>query len=146
MQLTRFSDLGLRVLMYLSATPPESVITIAEITDRFQAAPNHMTKIVQFMGQQGWLRTLRGKGGGIQLAWPLERYRLGQLIRTLERDAEGIDCATPPCALRGRCSLKGLLDEAFEAFYDALDRYTLADAVAAPTHAAIVRLLRRAPV
>jgi len=56
---------------------------------------------------------------------------------------EVIGCAAPLCVVRGPCSLKGLLDEANEAFYDALDRNTLADAAASLTGAAIVRLHRR---
>ena len=143
MQLTRFSDLGLRVLMDLSALAPGAVTTIAEVTERFQVPHNHLSKVVQFMGQQGWLHTVRGKGGGIRLAWPLADYRLGQVVRTLERTTEVIACADPPCVLRGRCSLKGLLEEANDAFYAALDRHTLADALASPTAEAIVRLHRR---
>lgn len=143
MQLTRFSDLGLRVLMDLSALAPGAVTTIAEVTERFQVPHNHLSKVVQFMGQQGWLHTVRGKGGGIRLAWPLADYRLGQVVRTLERTTEVIECADPPCVLRGRCSLKGLLDEANDAFYAALDRHTLADALASPTAETIVRLHRR---
>jgi len=144
MQLTRFSDLGLRVLMDLSVLPAGAVTTIAEVTKRFQVPHNHLSKVVQFMGQQGWVLTVRGKGGGIRLARPLEAYRLGQVVRALERTSEVIDCAQPPCVLRGRCALKGLLDEANEAFYDALDQHTLADAVASPTAEAIVRLHRQA--
>ena len=144
MQLTRFSDLGLRVLMDLSVLPAGAVTTIAEVTKRFQVPHNHLSKVVQFMGQQGWVVTVRGKGGGIRLARPLEAYRLGQVVRALERTSEVIDCAQPPCVLRGRCALKGLLDEANEAFYDALDQHTLADAVASPTAEAIVRLHRQA--
>lgn len=144
MQLSRFSDLGLRVLMDLTALAPGASTTIAQVCERFDVPHNHLSKVVQFMAQQGWLHTVRGKGGGLSLAWPPERYRLGQVIRTLERDAELIDCAEPPCVLRGRCALKGLLDEATQAFYDALDRHSLADAVASPTGPLIVRLHRQA--
>lgn len=140
MQLTRFSDLGLRVLMDLSTLAPDAVTTIAEVTERFQVPHNHLSKVVQFMGQQGWLHTVRGKGGGIRLARAADRFRLGELVRTLERTEDLIDCAEPPCALRGRCALKRLLSQAEDAFFDALDRHTLADAVGGPTFDAIVRL------
>jgi Rrf2 family nitric oxide-sensitive transcriptional repressor len=142
MQLTRFTDLGLRVLMYLSGSAPGQMATIAEITARFDVAHNHLTKVVQFMGQQGWLVTTRGKGGGIRLARPAEQYRLGDLIRTLERDCELIDCAQPPCVLRGHCSLKGLLAQAEEAFYTDLNRHTLADTLGERTVATLTRLHR----
>lgn len=142
MQLTRFTDLGLRVLMYVSVTAPGEVVTIAEIGQRFDAAPNHLTKVVQFMGQQGWLVNVRGKGGGVRLARPAADYRLGQVVRALERTEALIDCAEPPCVLRGSCTLKGLLDQAEDAFYAELDRHTLADAMRGGTGEVVVRLHR----
>lgn len=142
MQLTRFTDLGLRVLMYLNDVEPGKAITIAEVTERFNVAHNHLSKVVQFMGQQGWLINVRGKGGGMRLAKPADEYRLGHLVRTLERTVELIDCSTPPCVLRGQCTLKGLLSQGEEAFYSSLDKYSLADALQGKTHEAIVRLHR----
>lgn len=140
MQLTRFTDLGLRVLMYLCGAMPGRVATIAEIAERFEVPHNHLSKVVQFMGQQGWLVTVRGKGGGIRLARPADRFRLGELVRSLERSEDLIDCAEPPCALRGRCGLKRLLSQAEQVFFDALDQHTLADTLAGPTFEAVVRL------
>ena len=142
MQLTQFTDLGLRVLMYLSYQQREQPVTIAEIADRFAISRNHLMKVVHAMAQQGWLATTRGKGGGLALAMPADQYRLGQVIRQLEQITVLIDCAEPPCALRGQCRLKGVLDEALAAFFTVLDRYTLADVVAQPTGQAIAILHR----
>ena len=145
MQLTRFTDLGLRVLMYLTGTDPGVPVTIAEIAERFAVPHNHLTKVVQFMGQQGWVLTVRGKGGGLRLARPPADYRLGDVVRLLEPEGPLIDCAQPPCALRLGCQLKGALDVAQQAFYDSLNRLTLADAIAPPTREALVRLHRPPP-
>ncbi|HEX5312943.1 Rrf2 family transcriptional regulator [Aquabacterium sp.] len=146
MQLTQFTDLGLRVLMYLSHQGRDTPVTIAEVAERFTASRHHLVKVVHFMGQQGWLVTTRGKGGGLALAHPLNHYRLGATIRVLERLNELIDCGDPPCTLQGRCHLKSILDEAMEALFERLDRYTLADAVGAPTGQAIEMLHRLRPV
>lgn len=140
MQLTHFSDLGLRVLMYLTGPARDEAVTISEIADRFQVSRNHLVKVVHFMAQQGWLRTTRGKGGGLALAQPPAHYRLGDLLRRLEGVKPLIDCAEPPCALSGGCRLKGVLDEALAAFFAVLDRYTLQDLIAHPTGEAIALL------
>lgn len=142
MQLTHFTDLGLRVLMYLTHTASPAPVTISEIAERYAVSRHHLVKVVHFMGQQGWIITTRGKGGGLALAHAPTHYRLGQVIRTLEHSKDLIDCADPPCGLRTNCQLKGILDIALEAFYTALDRHTLADAVASPTSEAIVMLHR----
>src|SRR5690606_7276386 len=65
MQLTQFTDLGLRVLMYLSHPDRGTPVTVGEIATRFGASRNHLIKVVHFMAQQGWLITTRGKGGGL---------------------------------------------------------------------------------
>ena len=146
MQLTRFTDFGLRVLMYLCTPAPdqrEQAVTVAEIAERFEVSRHHLNKVVQFLAQQGWVVTSRGKGGGLALAQPPSHYRLGQLIRTLEGDVPLIDCAEPPCALHRRCGLKPLLDEALDAFYSALDAHTLADTHTPKTQQVILKLQRR---
>ena len=143
MQLTRFSDLGLRVLMYLTQIDGSRPVTISEIAAQFDVSRHHLVKVVHFMAQQGWLQTTRGKGGGLSLARPPQAYKLGELVQGLEGTAPLIDCAQPPCALKGACAFKGLLDEAQAAFYQALDRHTLADAVSPPTNQVIIRMMRR---
>jgi Rrf2 family transcriptional regulator, nitric oxide-sensitive transcriptional repressor len=142
MQLTQFSDIGLRVLLYLSYKERSSPATVAEIAASFEISRNHLVKVVHFMAQQGWLVTTRGKGGGLALAHPLAWYRLGQVIGTLEQLTELVDCSAYPCRLRGSCRLKGILDEALAAMFTVLDRYTLADAVAEPSGQVIVMLNR----
>ncbi|WP_287881618.1 Rrf2 family transcriptional regulator [Aquitalea sp.] len=143
MQLNRFTDLGLRVLMYLTHRDRAQPVTISEIAERFAVSRNHLVKVVHFMGQQGWLNNSRGKGGGLALAQPPEHYRLGQIIRVLEGNAPLIDCAEPPCALRQDCQLKALLDVGMQAFFSTLDSYTLRNIMASPTGEAIIRLHRQ---
>jgi len=142
MQLTHFTDLGLRVLIYLSHPEPEQPVTISEIAGCFQVSRNHLVKVVHFLAQQQWISTTRGKGGGIALAQSTGRYRLGQLIRTLEGHQEFIDCSAPVCSLKGQCQLKRILDQAMQVMYAELDRYTLQDAVATPTREAIIGMHR----
>lgn len=145
MQLTHFTDLGLRVLMDLTVLQPGTSCRIADMAMRFKESHSHLSKVVQFMGQQGWLHSTRGPGGGVSLAKDPAEYRLGYLVRTLERRDEVIDCAATPCALRGRCTLKHLLEEANEAFYQSLERYTLADTLAGPTRK-LLQQLQQLPV
>ncbi|MGE8640842.1 MAG: RrF2 family transcriptional regulator, partial [Achromobacter sp.] len=69
MQLTRFTDFGLRVLMYLTQCRDRpAAVTIPEIAGRFDVSRNHLVKVVHFMAQREWVSTSRGKGGGLSLA------------------------------------------------------------------------------
>lgn len=145
MQLTRFTDFGLRVLMYLTQCRDRpSPVTIPEIAGRFEVSRNHLVKVVHFMSQRDWISTVRGKGGGLRLARDACAYRVGDLIRELEQQGPLIDCHEPPCALDGACRLAGVLAQTLNAFYDALNGYTLADLVRDPTAAALIKLHRAA--
>ncbi|HEY0332537.1 MAG TPA: Rrf2 family transcriptional regulator [Stenotrophomonas sp.] len=134
MQLTRFSDYGLRLLMYLAHHDGRAVpVTIGEVAERFAISRHHLVKVAHFLARQGWVRGTRGKGGGLVLAQPASSYRLGWLVRTLESHETVIDCAGLPCVLAGGCRLQASLERAMRHFYDELDRQTLADLVTAPT-------------
>ena len=65
MQLTRYTDYSLRVLLYLAVdqnrNPP---VTVDELSQQFQISRNHLVKIVHELGQRGLLLTVRGRGGG----------------------------------------------------------------------------------
>lgn len=136
MQLNRFTDLGLRVLMYLTQPVRPTPFTISEMAEELIVSQNHLVKVVHFMGKQGWIRTTRGKGGGIVLAMQPDQYHLGTIIQALESNTQSqnnlVDCSSPPCILRPSCQLKSVLDQALQAFFDYLNQYTLADAMSTP--------------
>lgn len=128
MQLSKFTDYALRILMYISR-PREIPYTIAEIAQDLYVSKNHLVKIVHFMGKQNWIVTSRGKGGGIRLKPETLSLRLGDIVRILQGEQQIVECGTPPCVLRRYCGLKDLLNEAMEQFYQHLNQHTLAEAV-----------------
>lgn len=128
MQLNKFTDYALRVLMYVSPER-EQPYTIAEIAQDLHVSQHHLVKIVHFMAKQDWIITTRGKGGGIRLHPRMLTFRLGQLVRILQGDQQIVECNTPPCVLRKNCGLKGILDQSLEAFYRHLDQYCVADVI-----------------
>jgi Rrf2 family nitric oxide-sensitive transcriptional repressor len=128
MRLTTFSDYSLRVLIYLAAEPDRRA-TIAEIAQAFGISENHLMKVVHFLGKQGWLRNVRGKGGGMELAHAPADIRLGAVVRACETQlpAECFDRETNRCVITPVCKLKHVLAEASAAMYATLDKYTLED-------------------
>lgn len=80
MQLNKFTDYALRILMYVSQ-PKALPHTIAELAQALQVSENHLMKIVHFMAKHEWLITTRGKGGGLRLNPQAFDMRLGQIVR-----------------------------------------------------------------
>jgi len=128
MRLSLFSDYSLRVLMYAAAKTDS--FSISEVAEAYQISRHHLVKVVNQLAHLGYLETRRGRGGGINLGLPAETLRIGQVMRQTETShvlVECFDSATNTCGLNGRCLLKSALAEAQNAFYEVLDRYTLAD-------------------
>ncbi|SRR5690554_1009618 len=133
MRITRYTDYSLRVLIYL-AVKSEGLATIKEIADSYGISKNHLMKVVYELNQRGYVETIRGKGGGLRLRRVPEEIRLGRFIRETEQDLALVECfgAESQCRIGPLCGLRGILSEALEAFFDVLDRYTLADLIGSP--------------
>jgi len=129
MRLTTFTDYTIRVLIFL-ALDREKLATVGELATSYGVSHNHLTKVVHYLGQQGYIETLRGKGGGIRLALSPDVINIGVLIRQTEQNSILVECFNPDscqCRILPACRLAGVLTEAQEAFYQVLEKYTLAD-------------------
>lgn len=143
MQLTRFTDLGVRVLMYLATQQSDAPVTSAELATQLAAPLNHMVKVVHRLSKLGWVDAQRGRHGGLRLGVHAAELRLGTVLRTLEESESLVNCDDPPCVLRGLCAVRSALDEGLKAFYQSLDKYTLADLCKKRTGAALIQLHRK---
>ena len=128
MRLTTMTDYALRLLMYVGQHP-ERLCTIAEIAQAHRISEAHLMKVTHQLGRRGWIETLRGKGGGMRLAFAPRDINLGEVVRSVEPDFAVVEClaAGSQCAITGHCRLTGVLDGALRAFMSHLDGCTLAD-------------------
>jgi Rrf2 family nitric oxide-sensitive transcriptional repressor len=125
MQLTRYTDYAVRVLLHVGARDVGSLSSIAEIASVYDISRGHLMKVVQDLGQAGFLTTVRGRNGGLKLGRTAETITIGEIIRHTEPGFDLVDCSS--CIIAPACSLPRILNEATSAFLSVLDRYTLAD-------------------
>lgn len=128
MQLKRYTDYSLRVLIYLGVHP-EQVVSINEIARAYGISRNHLLKVVHGLMEQNLILTFRGKTGGLQLAQLPHKIRVGDVVRYMEGHSGLVDCHEPACPIQPVCTLKHALHEAQQAFYKSLNRYTLASLI-----------------
>lgn len=133
MRLTHFSDYALRVLLFAAAAG-DRLVTIDETAKVYGISRAHLMKVVNQLTRAGFLAAVRGRAGGLKLARPPEAIRLGDVVRATEPDFALVECFSPDCACRimPRCRLRGVLNEALDAFHARLDRSTLADLMLPP--------------
>lgn len=135
MQLTKYTDYALRVLMFLAIQEDRTKkIQIQTIADRFGIPKNHLMKVVQRLGQEELISTVKGKGGGIFLCRSPASITIGSVVRRLEVTLDPINCDEPLCCIKEVCLLKPALINAVEAFLASLDNVTLADIIQNDQH------------
>ena len=142
MQLTRYTDYSLRVLIYL-AVRPEGLVRISDIAAAYDISRNHLMKVVHQLANRGYISTFRGNQGGMRLARRPQDIRIGEVVREMGEPLQIIDCGAQPCPILPACSLQRVLAEAQRNFLETLDRYSLADLVQGQ-EGALRRLLRLA--
>jgi len=140
-QLSLHGEYALRVLLYLGAHPGR-VVPTAEISGAYGISKNHLVRVMHTLGEDGYLRLIPGRAGGVSLAIEPHLIRLGDVVRQAEptlRLAECFDAKNNTCGIAPVCSLKPVLKEALSSFLSTLNRYTLADLLAGGARDRIAR-------
>ncbi|WP_420403244.1 Rrf2 family transcriptional regulator [Nisaea sp.] len=127
MRLNVQTDYALRLLMHL-AVSTDRLVTIQEAADRFRISKNHLMKLANALGRDGFVEAVRGRRGGLRLARPAEEITIGEVVRRMENDFALVECFQAggnECLITPACRLKGVLHRAVDAFLAELDRCTL---------------------
>lgn len=128
MQLTSFTDYGLRALIFMAALPQGKMTNITEVSETYGVSRNHMVKIVNQLSRAGYVSAVRGKNGGIRLGKPASEIVIGQVVRDME-PLQLVNCHSDFCHITPACRLKQVLHDAVQSFLAVLDSQTLADLV-----------------
>ena len=131
MRLTTRTNLAMRALMYCAVNDDRTVRT-SEVAQRCNASENHLGQVINTLGHQGFIKTVRGRGGGMRLAQPPKSISVGRVMRMLESSTPFAECfhiESNGCPILPHCKLRGVLNGALEAFYSELDGVTLHDLV-----------------
>jgi Rrf2 family nitric oxide-sensitive transcriptional repressor len=134
MQLTKYTDYSMRVLIYLALLPEGRLASIDAISDAYDISRNNVNKIIHQLGKADVIHTKRGKGGGFYLAKSPDQINLGEMVLLLENTLQVVNCHSPACVILPACKLKSLLGNATNAFIDSLRQHTLADLIDTKRH------------
>lgn len=132
MQLKKYTDYALRVLIFTGLKKDGELASIKEISDVFHISSHHLGKVVHQLTKLELLESVRGRNGGIRLAKPAEEINLGKLVRILENDFDLLECFNKDvnqCVITPACTLKHALNKALHAFFQVLDEYTIQDLI-----------------
>lgn len=131
MRLSRHSDYAFRMLMHAALRRP-GLTTVNEVANDFGLSAAHLHKVAQTLSAHGYLKTIRGRTGGLQLAQTPAGIRLGQVAAITEPDFQIAPCmpsGDAHCPIYAPCVLRTALSKAAQAFLAELDKWTLADLI-----------------
>ena len=126
---------ALRLMIYIAAFgDEEGKIALREVAERESISLKYLEQVVRPLVQAGYLKSVRGKGGGYMLAAPADQIRAGDILRTAEGTTAPVACE----GLEGSCTRADLcstvrfwtgLDAVIEEYVDGV---TLADLARVP--------------
>jgi Rrf2 family nitric oxide-sensitive transcriptional repressor len=134
MRLTMRTNLAMRTLMFCAVNEGR-IVRKAEVAAACNASENHLAQVIHKLAQAGFVATVRGRSGGLQLSKQAAAISVGDVVRSFEAGVPFTECmdgapgAAAQCPLAAVCRLKCAFAEALAAFYVSLDRLTLADMV-----------------
>ena len=129
MRLTQFTDNALRCLIFLAVAPTRTA-TVQQVSAGMRMSPSHLLKVIRRLVELRYVRTIRGRRGGVQLATSAASITVAAVVRATEDNLTLVPCFAPgftDCPIMATCLLAPALDESLRAFFGVLERYTIAD-------------------
>jgi Rrf2 family nitric oxide-sensitive transcriptional repressor len=113
--------------MYLAARPGRH--TIEEVAQFFQISQTHVGKVVNQLARAGFVRSIRGIGGGLEIARSPDEITIGDVIRSVEGNVHLLECISMEdvCVIQRHCKLRTVLDRAERIQFDYLNSVRLSD-------------------
>jgi Rrf2 family nitric oxide-sensitive transcriptional repressor len=121
----------MRTLMFCAVNRGR-IVRKQEVAAACNASENHLAQVIHKLAQAGYISTVRGRTGGLQLRRDPADLRVGDVVRCFEGEVPLTECMAKDsgaCPLSGCCTLKCSFAEALDAFYASLNKQTLADLV-----------------
>jgi len=129
MKLTSYTNYALRSMQMATIRAP-ALVRVDDVVNAHRLSRPHVVKIVNELGREGFIETVRGRHGGFRLAHAPEEIRVGDVVRFTEGDLDLVECFNPEkntCPLIGACKLSAEIQRATRAFMAVLDELTIAD-------------------
>ncbi len=120
---------GIRILLDLSMHQSRGMVQMGDIASRQNISLKYLERLIKPIKNAGFVTSKRGPKGGHSLAKNPNKITLAQIIRAFEKKS------TPVKILEDTSNYSALQDsliwdawnEAIEAFYNKLEKITLAD-------------------
>ena len=99
---------ALRVLLELAEHNDGSYMTLMDIAGRQEISEKYLESIIGILSRAGYVKAVRGRGGGYKLARPAESYTVGSILKLTEGSLASVSCLGTEqngCSRAGQCKM-----------------------------------------
>lgn len=121
---------AIRVMIDLAEHNTGEFIPLMDIAKRQEISEKYLESIVVVLSKNGFLISLRGKGGGYKLAKQPEQYTIGSILKLTENSLAPVACLdTKPntCARAMECNTLKMWEGLDKVIDEYLEGITIAD-------------------
>ncbi|MBQ8966187.1 Rrf2 family transcriptional regulator [Ruminococcus sp.] len=130
---------ALRLMTDLAMHHEDGYVPIKVIAERQNISDKYLEQIISILSRAGYVRSIRGAGGGYTLAYPPEKYTVGMILRLTEGSLAPVACLETEenlCERAESCPTLFIWERLYEAINDVVDNITIADIVSRSTNGA----------
>lgn len=122
---------ALRLMMELALNGNDTPISIKEIAVRQGISDKYLEQIISIMNSAGYVRSIRGAGGGYVLTNEPRSYTVGMILRQTEGSLAPVACVDEnnPCDRVENCATTEVWRRLNTAINDVVDNITLQDLI-----------------
>jgi len=121
---------ALRLMLDLALCEKGKYIALKDISQRQDISVKYLEQIISVLSRAGFVRSVRGSGGGYMLARDPEEYTVGMILRLTEGSLAPVACLEyelNDCPRAESCVTLGVWEKLYKAINDVVDNITLAD-------------------
>ena len=123
---------ALRLMLDLAMCGDEGYVPLKDIAERQSISIKYLEQIVSSLSHAGYVRSVRGTGGGYMLAKRPEEYTVGMILRLTEGSLAPVSCLEfeeNTCPRASDCMTLGVWEKLYAAINSVVDSITLADII-----------------
>ena len=119
---------ALRLMLDLAVYDTGEPVSLKDVAVRQNISEKYLEQIISILHRAGYVRSVRGAGGGYLLTKDPAEYTVGDILRLTEGDLTPVGCVgnnPEPCEREAMCVTVEIWQKIYDAISEVVDNITL---------------------
>lgn len=121
---------ALRLMIDLAQHAEDGYVPIKAVAQRQGISDKYLEQIISVLSRAGYVRSVRGAGGGYKLSGTPDKYTVGMILRLTEGSLAPVACLEGDinlCERQAKCPTLFIWQKIYDAVNDVVNNITIAD-------------------